>query len=225
MTAITETRIELAGEELWLSPLRALWYPAEKTLFLADPHLGKAAHFRKNGIPAPQGADRLLIERLEELRAHFEPDRVIVLGDLVHSTRNKEWDRFLEWRSANPSLSFELVPGNHDILSDGLYEEADVRLLSPGHKEGPFRLHHYPNSSLEDGAYALAGHLHPGCRIGRRKKERMTLPCFCFGPRGGILPAFNPFAGMARVEASPEERVFLVGEREVLPLEQKVRKE
>jgi len=39
------------GEELLLLPQRALWWPAQKTLLVADLHFGKAATLRAHGIP------------------------------------------------------------------------------------------------------------------------------------------------------------------------------
>lgn len=210
-------RIEWQGEGLLLSPLRVMVRPSRGLLILADPHIGKAAHFRRNGIPAPQEADRAVIERLEEACARFEPERILVLGDLAHSVKNREWDRFIEWRNARPSISFELIVGNHDILPAKQYEAAGVRLLQAGYEEGGFHLHHHPCSAFGAEQYALSGHLHPGCRVGKRKKERVTLPCFWFGPGGALLPSFNPFAGTARIQAGPNDPIYLVTDEALVP--------
>ena len=43
--------VELASERLELLGERAVWWPARRTMLLADAHLGKAGHFRKAGIP------------------------------------------------------------------------------------------------------------------------------------------------------------------------------
>ena len=42
--------IEWAGEKLVLLPERAIWWAREKTLFIADPHFGKASTFRSAGL-------------------------------------------------------------------------------------------------------------------------------------------------------------------------------
>ena len=42
----------MAGESVELWPQRALFWPAGGTLFIADPHFGKAAAFRNFGIAA-----------------------------------------------------------------------------------------------------------------------------------------------------------------------------
>jgi len=45
----------VAGEKLVLLAERAVFWPAKKALFVADFHLGKAASFRRAGIPLPSG--------------------------------------------------------------------------------------------------------------------------------------------------------------------------
>lgn len=46
--------IALHGERIDLLPERAAWWPAARTLFVADAHLGKAAVFRARGLPVPE---------------------------------------------------------------------------------------------------------------------------------------------------------------------------
>ena len=47
--------IAYAGEAVWLLPEHALWWPAQRVLFIADLHLGKAATYRTLGQPVPAG--------------------------------------------------------------------------------------------------------------------------------------------------------------------------
>ena len=37
-----------------LSPERVMYWEKQKTLIIADLHIGKTGHFRKSGIPVPQ---------------------------------------------------------------------------------------------------------------------------------------------------------------------------
>lgn len=53
------------GQELIVSAKRVLYYPAEDTLILSDIHLGKAGHFRKNGIPVPIDINQDNLNRLD----------------------------------------------------------------------------------------------------------------------------------------------------------------
>ena len=51
----------LCGERVVLRVERALFWPAQATLFVADVHLGKAATFRAGGVPLPRGGTRRAI--------------------------------------------------------------------------------------------------------------------------------------------------------------------
>ncbi|HNG81848.1 MAG TPA: DEAD/DEAH box helicase, partial [Burkholderiaceae bacterium] len=61
--------VELAGEALWLLPERALWWPAQSMLLVADVHLGKAQSFRRLGVPVPGGSGAESLARLSGLIA------------------------------------------------------------------------------------------------------------------------------------------------------------
>lgn len=53
---IADSSIRCAGYTFQLLPQRALWWASEKTLLVADVHLGKGATFRALGQPLPRGA-------------------------------------------------------------------------------------------------------------------------------------------------------------------------
>jgi uncharacterized protein len=61
------------------------------------------------------------------------------------------------------------------------------------------------------GAYALAGHVHPGVLLGGRAHDRLRLPCFHFGPACGVLPAFGPFTGLHILPVGTQVQQFVVG--------------
>jgi metallophosphoesterase superfamily enzyme len=62
----------------------------------------------------------------------------------------------------------------------------------------------------------LAGHVHPAVRVGGRGRDRLRLPCFWFGPRVGVLPAFGAFTGTHTITPAPGDRVFAVADDRVL---------
>src|SRR3954470_24097755 len=109
--------IEVFGEKMEIYPQKALFWNKHRILFLADLHLGKVNHFRKSGYPVPSKANDRNVELLLELVALTKPKRVICLGDLFHSHYNPEWEVFGEVVKHFASISFELVMGNHDIMS------------------------------------------------------------------------------------------------------------
>ncbi|NJM26037.1 MAG: hypothetical protein HC859_11670, partial [Bacteroidia bacterium] len=109
--------VDIAGERLDLLPQRAAYWPAKNVLLLADMHLGKVNHFRKAGIPVPTKANDKNIEMFIELLQRTAAQRVICLGDLFHSHYNPEWEVFGQVIEHFSSVCFELVIGNHDIMS------------------------------------------------------------------------------------------------------------
>ena len=58
-------RIEIGGGvELQLLAGKAAWWPAERTLLVADAHIGKAVSFRRLGVPVPEATNAWLSAEL-----------------------------------------------------------------------------------------------------------------------------------------------------------------
>ncbi len=213
----------MAGERLHLHPHAGLYWPAAQTLIVADLHLGKATHFRRHGFAVPQYVQDETLDKLTGLLLEFRPERLLILGDLFHSDYNEEWEDFADVVLGFKSVRFELVLGNHDRLTQHQYEKYGIAVQREPYVDGPFAFSHHPQDvaalaaipGLEEGAslYNLAGHIHPAARLVGRG-ESMSLPCFHFGQRAGLLPAFGSFTGCATVSARRGDQVFvLAGER------------
>jgi len=206
---------ELCGQRLMLRADRSLYWTEERTLVIADPHFGKADTFRAFGLPVPGGADEALTRlaaAIDETRA----ERLVVLGDFWHARpgRTDELaEQLARWKAERAALAVDLVRGNHDRAGpppDGWGDWHD-ELIDP-----PFAFAHFPEPS--PGGYMLAGHLHPGVLLFGRGKDRLKLPCFRFGERVGVLPAFGGFTGLAAEVPRPGERVFAVADGSVVGL-------
>jgi metallophosphoesterase superfamily enzyme len=118
------------NNSFWVSQERCLFWEEENTLIVADLHLGKSGHFRKSGIAIPQGVYKADLQRLMAQLYLFKAERLIIVGDFTHSTANKELDLFIRWRKDFSLLHIDLVKGNHDILEDEWYNEADIKISS-----------------------------------------------------------------------------------------------
>ncbi|MCB0487461.1 MAG: ligase-associated DNA damage response endonuclease PdeM [Cyclobacteriaceae bacterium] len=208
--------VELEGLKLVLLPEKAIFIPGEKSLLLADLHLGKINHFRRAGIPLPSKANDENLERLIDLINKTNADRVIFLGDLFHSHYNSEWESLGQVLRHFPGCEFHLVLGNHDIMSQLQYERYRIKICDELHL-GPLLLTHELMDNSQK--YNLAGHVHPGVRLTGRGKQSMMLPCFYFGERKGLMPAFGSFTGLARVAIKKEDRVFAIADGKVLNLD------
>ena len=208
-TPIQTTTFTLFDQELILHPYKAIYWRNEKTLILSDLHLGKATHFTKAGIPIPAKAvlDKNL-SRLENLIQLYRPVKMILLGDLFHSSYNAAWDEFCAFTQAQPHIEMILVQGNHDFLSEEKYHQASLNVVTEL-ALGPFIFTH---ESLENAhpLYNLSGHVHPGVRLQGPAKQGTRLPCFYFGTSQGLLPAFGAFTGLAMIQPGKRDQVFIV---------------
>ena len=207
----------IAGEEFNLLPQKAMVWPRLETLLLADLHLGKVNHFRRYGIPVPSKANDHNLEIIVDLLQATRPRRVICLGDLFHSHYNTEWEVFGELVSHFRAISFELVLGNHDIMSERQYERKGIQIHEQLQIDRMLLTHH-PQEQIEAGCYNLAGHIHPGVSLRGKGRQSLMLPCFYFGKNQGLLPAFGMFTGLARITPRKEEKVFAILDDKVLEL-------
>ncbi|MFM8739334.1 MAG: ligase-associated DNA damage response endonuclease PdeM [Cytophagales bacterium] len=201
--------ISIAGEQLELLPQKAVFLPRHQALLLADVHFGKVNHFRKAGIAVPQKANDKNTEGLIELLRQTRATRVIFLGDLFHSHYNEEWEVIGQLTSHFKDVSFELVLGNHDILGEHQYKRHGFHLhaqLALGH----FLLTHEELTPVPAKYYNLSGHVHPGVRLHGKARQSLLLPCFYFGKRKGLLPAFGSFTGLAAVKPKEGDSVFAI---------------
>jgi DNA ligase-associated metallophosphoesterase len=211
------TECIVAGERLLLLAEKAMYWPAKKALFVADFHLGKAASFRRAGIPLPSGTTAENVERLGRAIDKSHASQVVFLGDFLHSKEGRTastFARFEAWRSARPRLELTLVRGNHDKKAGDPPEAWGMRCIEAGDALGPFILNHEPGASR--GGYALAGHIHPAVRLSASGESSLRLPCFWFGARYGVLPAFGAFTGSAEVLPRKGDQVFVIAEHEVM---------
>ena len=179
----------------------------EDTLLLADLHLGKVTHFRKNGIPLPTDLERDNYDRLATLILNYEVKKVLILGDLFHSDYNSQWPIFKNFLKKFDHILFELVLGNHDILHDSAYSAPNLKVFPSSLQRGPFHFTHEPDKL---NTYNLAGHIHPGVRLKGGGRQSLKLPCFYFAKDRGILPAFGSFTGTHCIDIKREDQVYLV---------------
>lgn len=214
-------RIHLQRQRLWLLPQKAMFWEKKKILMVADPHLGKAGHFRKNGIPVPGHVNTTNLKLFDELLKLVDAKHFIILGDLFHSRKNREWEQFFEWRSHHKNLEVTLVIGNHDILEKDIYHASRINLF---HKlrVDPFLLVHdlsSVNLDSNNSTYLLSGHIHPAIQLRGKGRQSMKLPCFYFGEQKAILPAFGEFTGTHVIRPGQKDRVFAVVDEHILPIQ------
>jgi len=185
-------RFDAAGETLWLLPEGAVWWPAGRTMFAADLHLGKGAAFRAQGQPVPAGSSASTLARLHDLVVMHDATQLAVLGDFWHGLDGLTpalLDAVAAFAERIPTV---LVLGNHDrrIHPPGLPLHAVHGTLALG----PFTAGHEPPPFGTPG-FTLAGHWHPAVLLGNRAGDRLRRPCFVCYPHALVLPAFGGLTG------------------------------
>ncbi len=212
-----ETR--LAGESVALHASGAIFLPAQRTALVADAHFGKAVSFRRLGVPVPRGTTTETLDRLSTLVADTGAQRIVFLGDFLHSARSHApatLAGIARWRGEHSRLELTLVRGNHDERAGDPPASLGIEVVDEPLALGPFALCHHPRPVA--GAYVLAGHWHPCISVKGRAFERLRLPCFWFGDDSGalperavgVLPAFGAFTGMHRIEPRTGDRIYPV---------------
>jgi DNA ligase-associated metallophosphoesterase len=205
----------VGGEVVHLLADRALYWPCEATLFVADVHLGKAAAFRAGGVPLPRGGTQSDLARLGALVAATGAQRLVILGDFLHAAAGRVAAldaAFLAWRATQAALTVTLVRGNHDEAAGDPPPDWRVEVVAEPHLLAPFLACHLPLAPPT--GYALCGHLQPGVRLSGVAEVSARVPCFVLGRKRAILPALGSFPGLAlRVPAPGERFVAIAGRR------------
>ena len=198
------------GQVLQLLGAPAVWEPQHRTLLVADLHLGKAETFQAHGIPLPSDGDGSTLNALLDLAHRWQPQQVVVLGDLIHSRLGLTAELRAKL-DALPELlgcPLRLIGGNHDHGSwiAGLSQE-------PSQALGPWWLSHQPEPRA--GFLNLCGHLHPVAVVGRGA-DRLRLPCFsyCMRQERLALPAFGRLTGGH--PCSQRDQIWLVADGAVV---------
>lgn len=209
--------LKIQNQTFALHPSGALFWQEKSILLISDVHLGKVSHFRKFGAAVPHNAIQKNFDLMDEAIDFFQPEILIFLGDLFHSSLNKEWQLFEKW-TASVFSNIVLVAGNHDIISPLKYEELGIRVASEIQLDG-FLLTHHPE--VRERFFNFSGHIHPAVRLRGMGRQTLRLPCFFKSEYQMILPAFGTFTGTYVMEPKETDEVFAVTNDTVFKVELK----
>jgi DNA ligase-associated metallophosphoesterase len=191
--------IHRAGHRFMLDPAGVVFWPARRTLILADLHLEKASSSAARGALVPPYDTRATLDRLALLLRRYAPEVVIALGDSFHDDQGharlaaEDAARLARFEAAH---RFMWIAGNHDQAMGGatmLRDEACV-----------FR---HQAAALETGQVEFSGHFHPKARIATRAGA-IARPCFVTDQHRVLLPSFGAYTGGLEVTAAPIRVLF-----------------
>lgn len=189
-----EKEIAFKNHGFVLSNQKSLYWSAEKVLIISDLHLGKAAHFRKNGIAIPSQVSEKDLLRLHQLLDYYQPSSLVIVGDFVHNAANKEMLYFTALRNQFRNTEFVLIKGNHDRVPSSFMQELGIdSVLEQLTIKDILFVHHPSETEIRP---AISGHLHPGISLRLPTQKIQNLPCLIVRENNLILPAFSNFTGL-----------------------------
>ena len=202
--------ITIRNEELILAKERAIFLPKAKLLAISDLHLGKAAHFRKAGLQVPSTLAQGDLNRLSDLLETYQPESLLINGDMFHHDLNTDIDDFALWKEQYPSLKFVLVKGNHDKLDEKQYQKLGIEIHEPSYCTSNFCFIHDAVKCAEKNLYPISGHIHPGVSVYGKAKQYLKFPCFYFGNDYAVMPAFSAFTGLSLIKPKANEQIYAI---------------
>ena len=220
-----------------LSADYALLLENEKILAIADLHLGYEASLQIEHVAIPRFQLETMMSRLEDLIDRYEPEKLLINGDLKHEfSRNigQEWDEvrqvvdFLKDR-----VELIVIRGNHDNYLKTILSKMEIEMHdSYKTKDGQIEFVHGHDSAASWNGLRVYGHEHPFVRLRDEIGALISMPCFLFDNTNNfiLMPAFSPLASGTNVISSMDSymieelkdldtssaRVYAVGEDSLL---------
>lgn len=210
--------LTLCKQKCHLLAERGVFWEENKSLIIADIHIGKGTVFRKAGIPIPEGIMDNDLKRISTLIRTYDAKQCIIIGDLIHAKSGLSpsvVEKFADWISTLP-CEVHLILGNHDrSLHNNLPHEWNLHIYENGLAIPPFYFSHFPLEHPD--LFVFAGHLHPKIEI-RDKSDRLVLKCFQIFPHLAIIPAFSSFAGGTFVTKNPQCKIYAIADQSVIEI-------
>lgn len=195
--------LRFQGQRLELMAQRAVYWPKQQAILVADLHWGKDATFRAHGIPVSRGQLADELQRLIDLCHRVSAKQLYVLGDLCHAPEGLDLEtRDLIGNACEALPERFLIEGNHDRRLRQVVESWGFTWLDEPTEVAGLTLRHHPG----DGLY---GHIHPTYRV-KGPGEAVRLPCFIYDENRLLLPAFTGFSGGPVQTANAQQQVVVI---------------
>lgn len=180
-----------AGQAFEIIGGKALYWPAQNALVVADLHLEKASWFAARGQMLPPYDSLATLQALAALIETTQARQLWCLGDNFHDSGGGQRLESAARRllaTLTEQLDWRWIIGNHDPALEGdiggtVVDEAEVGVLILRHRADP-------NETRPE----LSGHFHPKYR-GKSRSRAVSRACFVMSKTRLILPAFGALTG------------------------------
>ena len=177
--------IKLFWEDTLLEmfPSRSLFNHKTKELLISDIHLGKGEYFQQNGIPLTNEGDKSNFDRIYKLIDKFNPNKLIILGDLFHSKKalSSNLKNDIEELTNYCKKKIIFIEGNHDrgcLIKNIIYLKK-MRSLNLIYSHEPLNIN-------QKNILNICGHYHPKFLL-KDFKDQISLRCFALDKYKNIL--------------------------------------
>lgn len=208
---VTADRFHL-HDDVQLDARRAAWLPRSRSLAVADLHLGEAWVRRARGQLVPLGILDNTVTRLRALLEAYRPERLILLGDIVHAALPMEGIQTAVRELASleqEGVVLEWCLGNHDRQLCRQLERWRIKVRTVRQVNLPEAVLFHGDQPPEPAGpeslgslWRIQGHLHPALVLDDGVATRAKVPCFLVNPRQLVLPAFSEMAAGSTVDRS-----------------------
>lgn len=194
---------------------RSAYLPDADAVIVADLHVGRS---EASAVDAPLGDHDGVIERLLDHIDAFDPEVLVVAGDVLHvhgsvPTGASRIVGDLFDRLARRDVDLVLTRGNHDTILDALDVVPDAAVTDEYRLSDETLVCHGHEPPTDSAPRYVVGHEHPAILV-----EGARHPCFLVGDgvyEGGdvlVLPAFSLAARGVLVNGLGETMSPLVGD-------------
>ncbi len=167
------------------------------TVVIGDLHLGYERALEQDGLYLPRINTDSIRDALNEILYRYEPERVVLLGDVKHDFKRAGREESAQVRGIIELISEDaqvvVVKGNHDNYIQNII--SDMGILAVDHIDVMgYRLEHgHSDSGVRP---CIIGHEHPSVRIPGMVGGGMKILCFVHARNEGVIviPPFSPFS-------------------------------
>ena len=167
------------------------------TAVIGDLHLGYEHALEQDGLYLPRINTGSIRDALNDLLSRYEPERLVLLGDVKHDFRRAGREERDQVRGiiemVSEAAEVVVVKGNHDNYIQNII--SDLGVLAVDHVDiMGYRLEHgHVDSGVRP---VIIGHEHPSVRIPGSVGGGMKIQCFVHARKEGVivLPPFSPYS-------------------------------
>lgn len=173
---------------------RCILFEKEKILVIGDLHLGYEKALEDEGMYLPRMNTESIRESLNRLIEKYEPEEIVLLGDIKHDFKRAKFEGKEEVRAIvrliMDAAKIIIVKGNHDNYVQNIVADMGVTVVDHVDICG-YRLEHgHVDSGVRP---VIIGHEHPSVKIVGALSGGLKMQCFMYARKEGVL-VIPPFS-------------------------------